>query len=109
MLDSKFSSSVVKEKATFSSITTATPLAVTLTDLIPDEKWELLFDVDHSLEIPIDDFNENWWPLVSNIWTQWNSYKLANGNVRKDFACRFTKYRESSTRKKKISQMKNAE
>ena len=25
----------------------------------PDEKWDLLFNVDCSLEIPIDDFNEN--------------------------------------------------
>ena len=36
----------------------------------PDEKWKLLFDVNCPLNISIDDFNENWWPLVSNIWTQ---------------------------------------
>ena len=36
----------------------------------PDEKRNLLFDVDCPLEIPMDDFNENWWPIVSNIWTQ---------------------------------------
>jgi len=33
----------------------------------PDEKWDLLFNIDCSLEIPINDFNENWWPLVLNI------------------------------------------
>jgi hypothetical protein len=66
----------------------------------PDERRKLLFDVDCPLNIPIDDFNENWWPLVSNIWTQWNSYKQANGDIWKVFACRFTKHRESSTRQK---------
>ncbi|CAB4432297.1 unnamed protein product [Rhizophagus irregularis] len=76
--------------------TTVRPAA----NLTPDEKWGLLFDVTCPLEIPIEDFDENWWPLVSNIWTQWNSYKQANGNVRKDFACRLTKYRESSSRQK---------
>ncbi len=69
-------------------------------DLTPDEKRDLLFDVDCSLEIPIDDFNENWWPLVSNVWTKWNSYKHANGDVWKVFGCRFMKFWESSTRQK---------
>ena len=66
----------------------------------PNEKQKLLFDVDCPLNISIDDFNENWWPLVLNIWTQWNSYKQANGDVWKVFACHFTKHRESSTRQK---------
>ncbi|RHZ85663.1 hypothetical protein Glove_63g14 [Diversispora epigaea] len=39
-------------------------------------------------------------PLVSNIWTQWDSYKYANGDTRKTFTCHFMKYRESSTRQK---------
>ncbi|PKK75856.1 hypothetical protein RhiirC2_735576, partial [Rhizophagus irregularis] len=45
------------------------------TNLTPDKIRNLLFNVDCSLEIPIDDFNENWWPLVTNIWTKWTSYK----------------------------------
>ncbi|PKY39722.1 hypothetical protein RhiirA4_440230 [Rhizophagus irregularis] len=69
-------------------------------NLTPDEKRSLLFDVSCSLEIPMEDFDENWWPLVSNIWTQYNSYKQVNDNVRKDFACHFMKHRESSSRKK---------
>src|SRR3954454_4700438 len=69
-------------------------------NLTPDEKRNLLFNVSSSLEIPMEDFDENWWSLVSNIWTQWNSYKQANGNIRKDFTCRFMKHRESSTRNK---------
>ncbi|RHZ74083.1 hypothetical protein Glove_227g182 [Diversispora epigaea] len=44
-----------------------------MSNLTPDEKRNLLFDVTCSLEIPMKDFDENWWPLVSNIWTQWNS------------------------------------
>uniref|UniRef100_U9TK48 MULE transposase domain-containing protein n=1 Tax=Rhizophagus irregularis (strain DAOM 181602 / DAOM 197198 / MUCL 43194) TaxID=747089 RepID=U9TK48_RHIID len=45
-------------------------------------------------------FNEEWWPLVSNIWTKWDSYKYVNGDIRKTFACHFMKHRESSTRQK---------
>ncbi|RHZ83977.1 hypothetical protein Glove_86g243 [Diversispora epigaea] len=71
-----------------------------MSNLTPDEKRNLLFDVTCSLEIPMKDFDENWWPLVSNIWTQWNSYKQTNSNIRKDFVCRLMKHRESSTRKK---------
>jgi hypothetical protein len=69
-------------------------------NLTPDERRNLLFDVSCTLEIPIEDFNENWWPLVTNIWTQFNSYKHVNGDVRKVFACRLMKHRESSSRKK---------
>ena len=70
-----------------------TSLVNTLTvNFTPDEKWDLLFNVDCSLEIPIDDFNKNWWPLVLNIWTQWNLYKQLNGDSWKVFACYFTKY-----------------
>ena len=70
------------------------------TNFMLDEKWDLLFNVIHTLVIPMDDFNENWWPIVSNIWTQWNSPKHMDGSVRKVFACRFTKHRKSSTRQK---------
>jgi hypothetical protein len=69
-------------------------------NLSADEKRALLFDVDQTLEISVEDFNDNWWPLVSNIWTKWDLYKYANGNIRKTFACRFMKHRESSTRQK---------
>src|SRR5437764_12648112 len=74
--------------------------SIAISNLTPDEKRNLLFDVNCSLEIQMEDFDKNWWPLASNIWTQWNLYKQENGNVRKDFTCRFTKHRESSTRKK---------
>src|SRR5215475_2537034 len=69
-------------------------------DLTPNERRNLLFDVSCSLEVPIEDFDENWWPLVTNIWTQWNSYKHVNGDIRKIFACRLMKHRGSSSRKK---------
>src|SRR5688572_26641333 len=74
--------------------------SIVMSTLTPDEKRNLLFNVSCSLEIPMEDFDENWWLLVSNIWTQWNSYTHANGNIRKDFACSFTKHQESSTRNK---------
>ncbi|PKY48699.1 hypothetical protein RhiirA4_464361 [Rhizophagus irregularis] len=48
----------------------------------------------------MEDFNDKWWPLISNIWTKWDSYEYVNGDIRKTFACRFMKHRESSTRQK---------
>ena len=69
-------------------------------NLTPDEKRGLLFDVSCSLEIPIEDFDKNWWPLVSNVWTKWTSYNQVNGDFWKVFGCRFMKFRESSTRQK---------
>ncbi|CAG8854377.1 28621_t:CDS:2, partial [Gigaspora margarita] len=72
--------------------------AASIINLTPDEKRGLLFNVNFSLEIPMGDFNNAWWPLVTNIWTQWNSYKSVGGDVSKVFTCRFTKHRESSTR-----------
>ena len=75
-------------------------IPASIAKLTPDEKRTLLFNINCSLEIPMEDFNENWWPLVSNIWSQWNSYSQTNGDFWKVFACRFTKHRNSSTRQK---------
>ncbi|CAB4418563.1 unnamed protein product [Rhizophagus irregularis] len=62
--------------ATVLNMATSSPFVVTSSEnLTPDEIRNLLFNVDCSLEIPIDDFNENWWSLVTNIWTKWTSYK----------------------------------
>jgi hypothetical protein len=81
--------------------TSATTLvAAQMTNITSEEKRNLLFDVNCSLEVQMEDFNENWWPLVSNIWTQWTSYKQVNGNFWKIFTCHFTKHRDSSTRQK---------
>ena len=85
----------------FASIAETSSTVITSeTHFTPDEKRNLLFNINCPLEIQIEDFNENWWPLISNIWTQWNSYKQVNGDVTKVFACRFTKYRDSSSRQK---------
>jgi hypothetical protein len=48
----------------------------------------------------MDDFNNNWWPLISNVWSKWGSYEYVNGDIRKIFACRLMKPRESSIRQK---------
>ncbi|EXX70881.1 hypothetical protein RirG_083520 [Rhizophagus irregularis DAOM 197198w] len=74
------------------------PLIITSTsNLTPNEKQDLLFDVDRTLEIPMEVFNDEWWPLVSNIWMKWDSYEYVNGDIWKTFACRFMKHHESST------------
>ncbi|GES85896.1 hypothetical protein GLOIN_2v1788210 [Rhizophagus clarus] len=52
------------------------------TNFITNEKQDHLFDVDYALEIPIDDFNDKWWLLVSNIWTKWDSYEYMNVEIK---------------------------
>ncbi|CAG8470748.1 3420_t:CDS:2, partial [Scutellospora calospora] len=47
--------------------------------------------------VPIEDFDENWWLLVTNMWMQWNIYKYVNSDICKVFACYFTKHQSSST------------
>lgn len=78
----------------------ANPSVLTSESLTPDEKRNYLFNINGLLKIQIEDFNDNWWLVVSNIWTQWGSYKHKSGNIRKVFICRFTKHRESSSREK---------
>jgi hypothetical protein len=81
--------------------TSATTLvAAQMTNITSEEKQNLLFDINCSLEVQMEDFDENWWPLVSNIWTQWTSYKQVNGNFWKIFTCHFTKHRDSNIRQK---------
>ncbi|PKY56916.1 hypothetical protein RhiirA4_477560, partial [Rhizophagus irregularis] len=69
-------------------------------NLTPDEIQNLLFNVDCSLEIPIDDFNENWWPLITNIWIKWISYKHVNGDVWKVITYCLMKFQKSNIRQK---------
>ncbi|PKK56163.1 hypothetical protein RhiirC2_764466, partial [Rhizophagus irregularis] len=58
--------------ATVLNMAALSPFVITSSENItPDEIRNLLFNVDCFLEIPIDNFNENWWPLVTNIWTKW--------------------------------------
>ena len=78
---------------------TLKPITATST---PDQKRVLLFNIDQPFEIPMQEFDEEWWPLVSNIWTKFNNRNLVNGNSWKVFACRFTKHNASSTRKEGI-------
>ncbi|CAG8847856.1 32488_t:CDS:1, partial [Gigaspora margarita] len=61
----------------------ASSKAILIMNLTPDEKRGLLFNVNFPLEIPMTDFNDAWWPLVTNIWTQWNSYKSVDSDVSK--------------------------
>ncbi|RHZ84001.1 hypothetical protein Glove_86g96 [Diversispora epigaea] len=74
----------------------------TSSQLTPDQKRELLFNVDQPFEVSMCEFDEEWWPLVSNIWTRYNYKNHTNGNFWKTFACRFTKHNPSSMRKEGI-------
>ncbi|CAG8762444.1 hypothetical protein GLOIN_2v1771580 [Rhizophagus irregularis DAOM 181602=DAOM 197198] len=43
------------------SVSASSPLIIiSALNLTPDKKWDLLFDVDRALEIPIEVFNEDW-------------------------------------------------
>uniref|UniRef100_U9T134 FAR1 domain-containing protein n=1 Tax=Rhizophagus irregularis (strain DAOM 181602 / DAOM 197198 / MUCL 43194) TaxID=747089 RepID=U9T134_RHIID len=66
----------------------------------------LLFNVEQPLELSIEEFDKEWWPLVSNIWTSFSHKNNVNGNLWEVFICRFNKPKKSSTRKEEISQEK---
>jgi hypothetical protein len=72
-------------------------------NITPTEKRMCLFNVNEPIELPIEEFEKSWWPLVTNIWTQYNSYKFVNGDSWKIYVCRLAKHRESSTRQEGIS------
>ncbi|EXX77321.1 hypothetical protein RirG_010920 [Rhizophagus irregularis DAOM 197198w] len=72
----------------------------------PNQKRNLLFNVEQPLELSIEEFDKEWWPLVSNIWTNFSHKNNVNGNLWEVFICRFNKPKKSSTRKEEISQEK---
>ena len=73
-----------------------------LTNLTSNKKRNVLFNINQPVTILLREFDDEWWSLVSNVWTQFN-YKIHNnGNSWKVYTCRFTKHNESSTRKEGI-------
>ena len=50
----------------------------TIDNITPTEKRMRLFNVNEPIELSIEEFEKNWWPLVTNIWTQYNAYKHIN-------------------------------
>ena len=45
-----------------------------------NQKRNLLFNVNQLLELSIEEFDKEWWPLVSNIWTGFSCKNNVNGN-----------------------------
>ncbi|CAG8838717.1 20464_t:CDS:2, partial [Gigaspora margarita] len=68
--------------------------------LTTNERRALLFNVSELFEVSIHDFDHEWWPLVSNIWTRFSYKNHSNSNFWKAFACRLTKHNHSSERQK---------
>ncbi|CAG8767695.1 4411_t:CDS:1, partial [Racocetra persica] len=46
--------------------------------LTPDQKRNLLFNINQLLELLMQEFDDKWWPLVSNVWTRFNLKKRVN-------------------------------
>ncbi|GES83591.1 hypothetical protein GLOIN_2v1777773 [Rhizophagus clarus] len=44
-------------------------MSTTSPTLTTNQKRALLFNINEPLEIPIQEFDNDWWPFVSNIWT----------------------------------------
>ncbi|GES99088.1 hypothetical protein GLOIN_2v1777773 [Rhizophagus clarus] len=77
-------------------------MSTTSPTLTANQKRALLFNINEPLEILIQEFDNDWWPLVSNIWTGFSYRNHVNGNSWKSFTCRFTKHNQSSLRKEGI-------
>ncbi|KAF9430051.1 hypothetical protein BGZ76_000992 [Entomortierella beljakovae] len=59
-----------------------------------------LFNLDQSISVSRDEFDNSIWPLISNVWTQLNNYgPSASNTITHTFDCRLKKHRQSSTRK----------
>ncbi|RHZ85353.1 hypothetical protein Glove_66g168 [Diversispora epigaea] len=71
-------------------------------ELTPSQKRNLLFNIGLPLELLVQDFDSNWWPLISNVWTGFDFKKKANGDSSQTYTCRLTKHNQSSTRKEGI-------
>ncbi|RHZ85584.1 hypothetical protein Glove_64g118 [Diversispora epigaea] len=75
-------------------------------EITPSQKCDLLFNINHLLELPVQEFDDNWWSLVSNVWTVFNFKKKTNGDSSQIYTCHLTKCKQSSTRKEGISSNK---
>ncbi|CAB4431785.1 unnamed protein product [Rhizophagus irregularis] len=78
-------------------------MSTTSSTLTTNQKHVLLFNINEPLEILIQEFDNNWWPLVSNIWIGFSYRNNVNGNLWKSFTCHFTKHNQSNSRKEGIS------
>jgi hypothetical protein len=54
----------------------------------------------------MEEFDKEWWPLMSNVWTRFNYKNNVNGNSWKVFVCQYSKPNKSNTRKEGISSEK---
>ncbi|RUS25088.1 hypothetical protein BC938DRAFT_472638 [Jimgerdemannia flammicorona] len=80
-----------------SLLSTSLPSLLLSVGLSANEKCALLFNVGSPLKIPMKEFDEQWWPLISNVWTECSHYKSLNGDFWKTFSCRFAKRMKSSS------------
>ncbi|RIA84790.1 hypothetical protein C1645_831780 [Glomus cerebriforme] len=44
------------------------------------QKWNLFFNVNKLLKLLIEEFDKEWWPLVSNIWIGFNYKNNVNNS-----------------------------
>ncbi|CAG8771637.1 14520_t:CDS:1, partial [Racocetra persica] len=65
------------EEATLEENEEATLKFYTSQSLTTNERHVLLFNIGEPFEVSMRDFDNEWWPLVSNIWTRF-SYKNHN-------------------------------
>ena len=45
-----------------------------------DQKRTLLYNIQQPFEVPMTEFDDEWWPLVTNIWVKFSHKTLVNGN-----------------------------
>src|SRR4051794_38587299 len=77
-------------------------IMITLSELTIAEKRAQFFNVGEPFTIPAREFDDELWPLISNIWVQFNVKSPAKGPWIV-YTCCFTKPKESSSRKEEIS------
>ncbi len=83
----------------FASNTINLPISEALT---PDQRRMCLFNINLPLEVLMEEFDKEWLPFVSNIWTGYSYKNNVNGDSWKVSVCRFHKHNKSSTRKEGV-------
>ena len=63
-----------------------------------EQRRALLFNVGDGLKVPLGEFDEEWWPHISNVWMETSKSKRLNGDYSNIFICHFAKAKKSSTR-----------
>ncbi|RHZ62891.1 hypothetical protein Glove_334g17 [Diversispora epigaea] len=85
-------------------------------EITPSQKHDLLFNINHLLELSVQEFNNDWWSLISNVWTvnlvlEKKEFQVTNDEkqkfVRLTYSPNYTHSLEESDKIKRLQIIRN--